>query len=150
MNSLISLVPTWPHAQLLQYYWLDPLCCTLCPRDYLVTANEYFLIPSPLSPSLLPLWPGNHQFVLCIYEFLFCLFTYFVFLDSIYKRNHVVVVLLWHCALGPSMSSQMRRFTFYAVQYFTVYTCLIFIHLSIAGRSSGFHILAIVSMWQWT
>ena len=30
----ISLVPTWHHTQLLQYYWLYSLYCTLCSCDY--------------------------------------------------------------------------------------------------------------------
>ena len=82
--------PTWHHSQLLQYYQLRSLCCTLHPHDYSVTTNLYFLIPSPFSP--VP-QPSSHlsnikMFSVSMSLFLFCLFVC-VFLDSTYKWNHL-------------------------------------------------------------
>ena len=69
--------------------WLRySLCCCLHLHDYSITTNLYSLIPSPF----LPIPPtsfssGNHQNILCIYDYvLFCLFVYFVFLSSIIDR----------------------------------------------------------------
>ena len=60
---------------------LYSLCCTLHPHGYSVTTNLHFLIPSHFSPNPLP--SGNHQNVLCIYDFvslllvhLFCFFRF--------------------------------------------------------------------------
>lgn len=50
------------------YNIIDCIPCTLHPRDCFLTTDLYFLIPLPLSlGSLIPLPPGNHQFVLCRY-----------------------------------------------------------------------------------
>ena len=66
-----STQPTEPHqpGELLQYYWLYSLCCTLCPRGYSVTTNLYCLTTSPFSPILPTSLPsGNLPNVLFIYE----------------------------------------------------------------------------------
>ena len=44
--------PMWHHTQLSQCCWLYSLHCALHPWDCTVTASLYFLVPSPLLPSL--------------------------------------------------------------------------------------------------
>ena len=62
----INLAPIWHHTQLLDYYWLYSLYCTLHPHDYSMATNLNFLIPSPILPIPLKLLPsGNHQNILC-------------------------------------------------------------------------------------
>ena len=48
----IFWVTTWHGRQLLQYYRLYSLCCTVHPHDYSVTTSSCFLIPSPFPPCL--------------------------------------------------------------------------------------------------
>ena len=50
-GPLTFAAPTRHHTQLLQYYWLYSLCCTLHPRDCFVTTTPYF--PIPLGQSFL-------------------------------------------------------------------------------------------------
>ena len=91
--TLINLVLTWHPTQLLQYYCLYSLYCTLHPHGYSVTTNLYFLIPLPFSPS--PPIPSHlatvKMFSVSWNLFQFCLFivTLFCFLSSLYKCNQV-------------------------------------------------------------
>ena len=77
----------WTPPQLLQYCWLYSLCCTLHLHDIFFTGNLYILILFPfLSPHPLPF--GNHQSILCIYEFVSVLSAGFLcFLHSPYKQK---------------------------------------------------------------
>lgn len=77
MATTICLGAVCHYIKLWRYYFLDFLCCTLrflvlfynwkaIPLNYL-----YFVhLPTPLPCS-------SHQFILCIYEFQFCLFICF-------------------------------------------------------------------------
>ena len=63
MIPQINPVPIWYHTELLQYYWLYPLCSTLHLHDCVVTTSLYFSIPSPFSSiSPTPHPSGNRQF----------------------------------------------------------------------------------------
>ena len=92
----ISLILTWHHTQILQYYWLYSQCRNLYPYDYFVTTHLYFSIPSPFSPSPPNSLPsGNHQSVLCVLKSASVLFVHlYCSLDSTYKWNHMVFVFL--------------------------------------------------------
>ena len=81
----ISLVSIWHHIQLLQYYWLYSLYCILHVRDYFYNYQFGLLILSPLFPiPTTALLPDNHQFLLCIYEFVSVLIFRFYILVSFY------------------------------------------------------------------
>ena len=86
--------PDIPSAHLAQYIVITTLLTIfpvlyLHPRDYSVTTNLYFSIPSPFSPSsTCPLPSDIHQSVLCIYESVFVLFVHlYCSLDSTCKWN---------------------------------------------------------------
>ena len=67
----VTLVPTQYRTRLLQHYWLHSLCRTLRPRDYCVTTNLYFSIPSPFSPSS-PTYLSNYCFWKCVSAMYVC------------------------------------------------------------------------------
>ena len=72
-----------------------------------------FTSPSLTSLLLLsPLPSGNHDFVLCIYQwvyFFFVIFTSFsIFLDSTYKWYCMVFVFLWFISLNIILSQSIH------------------------------------------
>ena len=59
----IFQVPIRHRTYLSPYYCLYPLCCTVHPCEYFVTANSCFLIPSPFARGL----QSPHSFIF-LYE----------------------------------------------------------------------------------
>ena len=121
------------------------------------TVNMYycfFFLPfDPLYPFLPPTTPasGNHQYVLRVYELVFS----FVFLDSTYKRDHTALVFsvqLISFSIIPLRSihvvKKWQNFLVYGwIIFHCMYICLhiYFMHLSLNGHLSCFHILVIIN-----
>ena len=109
----------------------------------------FFFCPH-LAPSLYPLPTNNHKFVLCVY-FFFNLFINLFFLYSTYKCYHIVFVWLISLSIIFSTSNYIAAnhtilFCFYG---WFVFHCIyvshiFFIHSSVDGHLSCFHILAVI------
>ena len=113
-----------------------PYTVLYIPITIFATANFYFLIPSPFSPIFDPLPSGNHQLILCIYEFVSVLLVHLsCCLVSTYKWNHMVfyfslIYFTYRNPLGPCMLSQVARFPSFLFHSFYH----IFFHSSIDGH----------------
>ena len=93
-----------------------PVLC-LRPCDYFVTTNLCFLISSPFHPTPLP--SDNHQFSLCVFEFVSVLFVcLFCSLDSTCKWNHMVLVFLWLISLSIIPSRSIHAVTDGKISFF--------------------------------
>lgn len=91
--TTVGLVTICHHTELLQYYWLYSLCCTLHLSDLF---HSWKFVPfNPLHKFCLPEPPlsGNHQSHQLVYELRF-LGSCTVFLDSAYRWNRMVFVFL--------------------------------------------------------
>ena len=97
--------------------------------EHVLLFSFTFWPPLPISPAHYPamgsqrvghdwatelnwtLASGNHQYVLCVYEFFFHLVVFF-FLDSTYKRDHTVLdfsVWLISFSITPSRSIMLSK-----------------------------------------
>ena len=96
MITTISLVITCHRTELLQYYWLYCLCCTLhpCALTYFIAGSLYLLIPLTYFTCPLNSFPsGNHQFVLFIKESASVLFVHLFFgSQTHYGKNKLKIL----------------------------------------------------------
>ena len=102
----------------------------------------------------LPQASGNHQSVLCIFE---PVFFFFLFLVSTHKWDHMVFVFIWLISLSIMPLSSIHVVANGKISFFlwlnNIPLCVcnvFFIHSSIHGHLSGFHIFTTVIMLQWT
>ena len=127
-----------------------------------VTMQTYYNIMTvfPFTFSPIPHLSGNHLFGLCFYESR--LFVRFVFLESVYKCNHNILVFLCltyslSIILSKSISVVANSKVFFiAVWYSIIYMCvymyihtyiyhIIFIHSCINWHLGYFSILAVAN-----
>ena len=94
-----------------------------------IDGNLYLLIPFTHFAHLpTPLPSGNHRFILCIYE------VWFVVLDSTYKWNHMLFVLLWliSCSIILLRSTHVvtRKMSFFFCSQIVLHSLSIPVSLS--------------------
>ena len=139
-DPLINLVPSWHHAQLLQYYWLHPRNWTLPPHDCCVTANLYFLIPllfpQPQKPPLT--WQPSICSLCPWVCFCFvCSCTWGFFLDSTYGIG--TIFLLKPLLLAQIIFADLFWFFKKEISLHYIIACLVdhFLHFFHKRRQVG-------------
>lgn len=121
--------------------------CNQSANFFMLKTETIYSLNKKNSHFLLPLASGNHR-SFCFYEF--------DTLDSSYRWNHKVFVLLWLFYFTPCSSMWHNFLPFLRLKSILlyVYSTHLFTWLSTDGELSCFHFLAITNncyelLWTW-